>query len=56
MFESDGIMLVHAKGYSNSEIVSMENFLKGLSKAEDGEYDNDNDDDDDEKYERTTQR
>ena len=45
MFESDGIMLVHAKGYSDSEIVTMENFLKGLSKAEDGEYESYDDDD-----------
>ena len=65
MFESDGIMLVHAKGYSNSEILTMENFLKGLSKAEGREYESDNDDkrhessdrdddddDDDEKHER----
>ncbi|NPA27567.1 MAG: cytochrome c class I [Epsilonproteobacteria bacterium] len=52
MFESDGIMLAQAKGYSDDEIAKMEEFLKSLPKSDsddDDSYDSDDsyDDDDD---------
>ncbi|NPA50331.1 MAG: hypothetical protein GXO02_01725 [Epsilonproteobacteria bacterium] len=43
MFESDGIMLAQAKGYSDEEIAKMEEFLKSLS---DGSEEEENKEDD----------